>query len=69
MNSTVTDRKRLIVDPGEHTISGINSQSKALNGHFMDIEVYLGELKTDEKGRLIVLEVTENRVLTMEAKR
>ncbi|MFC7772885.1 LodA/GoxA family CTQ-dependent oxidase [Flavobacterium sp. GCM10027622] len=54
-NSTVTDRKRLIVDPGEHTISGINSQSKALNGHFMDIEVYLGELKTDEKGRLIVL--------------
>lgn len=54
-NSTVADRKRLIVDPGEDAISGVNSNGKALNGHFMDIEVYLGELKTDEKGRLIVL--------------
>jgi hypothetical protein len=58
-NSTVTDRASLIIDPGERRISGRNQHGGAPHtfdtGKFVHTAVYLGELRTDEEGRLIVL--------------
>jgi len=57
-NSTIADRQRLAIDPGPRHISG---RDKSGPGHrfdtgcFMDRPVYLGELRTDAQGRLIVL--------------
>lgn len=52
------DRSCLVIDPGERHISGINQQGPEYHfdsGHFMGINVPLGELRTDDKGRLLVL--------------
>ncbi|MCB0405890.1 MAG: LodA/GoxA family CTQ-dependent oxidase, partial [Bdellovibrionales bacterium] len=52
------DRKKLVVDPGARSISGKNRSGMAYHfngGKFMSVEVPLGELRTDKKGRLIVL--------------
>jgi hypothetical protein len=54
-NATVTDRRRLVIDPGGAEISGLNQRGAALRGQFMGLQVYLGELRTDEAGRLLVL--------------
>lgn len=55
-NPTVTDRATLIIDPGSRTISGERATPQAFdNGTFMGETVYLGELRTDPKGRLVVL--------------
>jgi hypothetical protein len=54
-NATVSDRDQLIIDPGAAKIAGCNKKGKALTGKFMGAPVYLGELRTDEAGRLIVL--------------
>lgn len=57
-NSTVSDRAALTIAPGERRISGPNKSGDKYafaDGRFMGTEVYLGELRTDEKGRLIVL--------------
>ncbi len=54
-NATVSDRKQLVIDPGPACISGCNQQGEPLNGAFMGKSVYLGELRTDEAGRLIML--------------
>jgi hypothetical protein len=57
-NPGVTDRARLAIDPGARAISG-RSRSGAPyrfdGGKFMDTPVSLGELRTDAKGRLVVL--------------
>src|SRR5207247_1833057 len=41
-------------DPGEHTIGGVN-QSVDVTGTVLGVSVQLGTLKTDDKGRLIVV--------------
>ncbi len=57
-NADVTDRSKLIIDPGSISIDGANTSGPAYQfdkGTFMDIPVPLGELRTDGSGRLIVL--------------
>src|SRR5215207_2119549 len=56
---SLEERERnLVIDPGPITINGINQSGnnfKFNKGKFFGVEVPLGELRTDEKGRLIVL--------------
>lgn len=57
-NATVSDRSALRIEPGERKISGKKTAGKKYafdNGKFMGKRVYLGELRTDEAGRLLVL--------------
>ena len=58
-NATVPDHDRasLVIDPGPRSISGASQQGGARfeTGTFLDRPVYLGELRTDETGRLLVL--------------
>lgn len=52
------DRKGLIIDPGSRSISGRNTEGEPYrfdNGEFMGKQVPLGELRTDDAGRLLVL--------------
>ena len=51
------DRKALAIDGGEISIRGKGTcgDSYAFRGQFLGTEVYLGELRTDDKGRLLVL--------------
>lgn len=52
------DRKDLIIDPGSRTISGRDASGPAYQfdtGEFMGKKVPLGELRTDQQGRLLVL--------------
>lgn len=51
-------RTQLIIDPGPRAISGTNQSGDAhkfTGGKFYDKEVPLGEARTDEKGRLIII--------------
>src|SRR5687767_3736696 len=57
-NGTVSDRAALIIDPGPRKISGKNLKGRKYafdSGKFMGTPVYLGELRTDDEGRLIAL--------------
>jgi hypothetical protein len=54
-NAAIADRRQLVIDPGPSEISGVNQSGAALSGQFMGMAVYLGELRTDDAGRLIVL--------------
>lgn len=58
-NVAVPDRDNLKIDPGSRAISGANTHGgpdySFDTGKFMGKQVYLGELQTDESGRLIVL--------------
>src|SRR4051812_14182090 len=57
-NGTVSDRAALVIDPGPRRISGKKTSGKKYafdSGKFMGTSVYLGELRTDDAGRLIVL--------------
>lgn len=50
------DRNNLIIDPGARSISWPNQKSSPFDtGEFFGNKVYLGELLTDESGRLIFL--------------
>jgi hypothetical protein len=50
------ERAEWINDPGDRTISGINSAPVYFNnGKIKDVLVPLGEIRTDDKGRLLVL--------------
>ena len=60
-NASVTDRARLRIDPGARTLSGRNANAGGQEaaarfdgGRFLDQEVSLGELRTDDAGRLLV---------------
>jgi L-lysine epsilon oxidase-like protein len=47
------DREKLVIDPGPRSLSGRNQRSSPFNtGKFFGQTVYLGELRTDEEGRL-----------------
>jgi hypothetical protein len=55
---TGEDRARLVIDPGQRTIAGRSQAGPAhwfASGEFWGTEVYLGEVRTDEAGRLIFL--------------
>jgi hypothetical protein len=58
-NAAVADRSQLVIDPGPRQIKGIKQHGGKKHvfdtGKFMGTSVYLGELRTDEAGRLIVL--------------
>jgi hypothetical protein len=55
-NAAVADRSKLAITPARKTVSGIHAKAKRFDdGQFMDKNVYLGEIFTDDKGRLIVL--------------
>lgn len=58
-NANVSDRSQLVIDPGPRHITGVNQHGGKRHvfdtGNCMGVPVYLGELRTDEAGRLIVL--------------
>lgn len=57
-NVAVADRSQLVIDPGPRQIKGKDKHGKKYvfdTGKFMGKAVYLGELRTDDAGRLIVL--------------
>lgn len=57
-NLAIADRSLLSITPGERSISGRDQNGapyQFASGCFMGKEVYLGELRTDPNGRLIVL--------------
>ena len=55
-NPDVADRSRLTIDPGPRSVSGAGRSGVAFDtGTFLDEPVALGELGTDEAGRLLVL--------------
>jgi L-Lysine epsilon oxidase N-terminal/L-lysine epsilon oxidase C-terminal domain len=50
------ERDKLVIDPKERVISGPSQNSQPFDtGSFLGASVYLGELRTDEAGRLIFL--------------
>jgi hypothetical protein len=56
-NKAVTDRSALEITPGLRSISGASKSGPKYHfddGVFLDIPVALGELRTDEAGRLLV---------------
>jgi hypothetical protein len=58
-NSSVADRASLVIDPGPRRISGRGTHGGKAHvfdtGSFLGEPVYLGELRTDDHGRLLVL--------------
>lgn len=54
-NLSGPDRAGLIIDPGPRSIAGRNAAAVQLDGAFQGTSVNLGELRTDDKGRLLVL--------------
>lgn len=57
-NAGIADRAALIIDPGAREIAGPSKNGPDYQfdtGKFMGTPVYLGELQTDEKGRLLFL--------------
>jgi hypothetical protein len=58
-NAAVSNRADLVIDPGPRHISGCNTHGGPAHtcdiGKFMGTPVYLGELRTDDAGRPIVL--------------
>jgi hypothetical protein len=55
-NMDIADRDSLIIKNAQPvTISGRNKFGNEFKGRFLSEEVYLGELRTDSKGRLLVL--------------
>lgn len=57
-NPEIPDRASLIIDPGPRVIQGKSKSGarfKFDSGKFQGVKVYLGELRTDAEGRLLVL--------------
>lgn len=55
-NQGVVDRESLVIKSAQPlTIAGQDQPATAFNGTFLGKSVYLGELRTDSRGRLIVL--------------
>lgn len=51
------DRKKLVIDGGEKTLggNGVQGSEYEFRGEFMGTDVYLGEARTDQAGRLLFL--------------
>ncbi|CAH9049857.1 hypothetical protein PSECIP111951_00056 [Pseudoalteromonas holothuriae] len=56
-NKATQDRSTLLIDGGSNQLSGTeqNGNNTKFVGKFEDKDVYLGEMRTDEQGRLIML--------------
>jgi hypothetical protein len=57
-NALVTDRSKIAITPEPRSITGPKKSGRKYwfdDGVFLDIPVYLGEIRTDEKGRLLFL--------------
>lgn len=54
-NPDVTDRDSLVIDGGARSISGCGASGPVFQGSFQGTPVTLGELRTDEAGRLLFL--------------
>lgn len=55
-NIDVKNREKLLIDGGKRKVSKPNvTKGKKFKGRFMNEKVYLGEMRTDEHGRLIML--------------
>lgn len=57
-NAAVADRASLVIDPGPRTIRGRGASGPAYRfdgGRFLGKPVHLGEARTDDAGRLVVL--------------
>lgn len=55
-NAAVADRSMLAITPKARTVSGTGHRPKRFDdGKFMGTNVYLGEILTDDEGRLIVV--------------
>ncbi|WP_054813751.1 LodA/GoxA family CTQ-dependent oxidase [Nocardia arizonensis] len=55
-NASVAERDSLIIDPGPRTVTGPGARGIRFDGgEFRGVGVELGELRTDEAGRLLVL--------------
>lgn len=54
-NKDIEDRASLIIDPGSRTVSGPNQVAHFAGGTFRGLSVPLGDLRTDEAGRLLIL--------------
>jgi hypothetical protein len=54
-NTGIEDRSSLVIDPGSRTVSGAKQKAEFTGGMFRGIPVPLGELRTDDEGRLLVL--------------
>jgi hypothetical protein len=54
-NAGVASRSSLIIDPGQRTISGRRQRAGFDTGTFLGVTVPLGEIRTDNRGRLLVL--------------
>lgn len=52
---TVDARARLVIDAGLQEVAGKGAKPATCIGRFQDVPVYLGEISTDENGRLLVL--------------
>lgn len=50
------DRHKLVIDPGPRTVTGAGQPASPFDtGRFFDTPVYLGEIRTDDAGRLLFL--------------
>lgn len=54
-NAAVPDRQNLIIDPGARSVSGSMQTARFDTGRFLGVKVPLGEIQTDDRGRLLVL--------------
>jgi hypothetical protein len=55
-NAAISDRTQLVITPSPRTVEGHNAEPQRFDdGSFMGQPVYLGEVRTDEQGRLVVL--------------
>lgn len=54
-NAGVANRKSLIIDPGPRSLSAVKKVARFDSGKFQGTRVPLGEIRTDELGRLLVL--------------
>lgn len=51
----IADRSHLVIDPGPRMVSGPNQNAIFDTGSFLGTPVPLGEIRTDRRGRLVVL--------------
>ena len=54
-NPHITDRQSLVIDGGAQTIRAGATENPTFEGSFMGAPLYLGELRTEDSGRLLVL--------------
>jgi hypothetical protein len=54
-NPTVTDRNSLIISPGPRSLNGPSKSASFDTGTFLRTPVHLGDIRTDNYGRLLVL--------------